>query len=223
LGLPRDSLFVRLRSIGLSILALCSGSAIAEATTSGGLRARTDTIVVHAISGPLQDCPRGKLEFSGAPGDAGRWKTFFDKHPFLGIHYVVDRQGRVEASTPENRRANHALNASESSIGIELVHNGDGVEPFSPAQLGALIKLLKEIRIRYPVAIENVKGHADVDTRTFACGGKVYKGRMDPGENFPWAHVRAALRGEPVLVAMPVLVSRADWVARMGLGRPPLR
>jgi N-acetylmuramoyl-L-alanine amidase len=214
---------VRARFFFAGLSVVLSAAAPAEATTSGAVRARTDTIIVHTVSGPLQDCPRGRLEFSGAPGDAKRWKTFFDKHPFLGIHYVVDRDGRVEASTPENYKANHALGASENSVGIELVHNGDGIEPFGPAQLGALIKLLREIRSRHPIAIENVKGHADVDSRTFTCGGKVYKGRMDPGHNFPWGEVRAALQAEPVLVALPVLVSRAAWAARTNLGRPPAR
>ncbi len=64
----------------------------AEATTSGSPRHEAvDTIIVHAISGPT--CARGRLEFSGAPGDGERWKAFFDRHPFLGIHYVVDREG----------------------------------------------------------------------------------------------------------------------------------
>jgi N-acetylmuramoyl-L-alanine amidase len=202
---------------GLLAAIACAPAALA--TTSGGPRTRTDTIIVHTISGPFQECPRGRLEFSGAPGDAGRWKAFFDRHPFLGIHYVIDRDGRVEASTPENRRANHALNNSETSIGIELVHNGDG--PFGPAQVAALIKLLREVRGRHNVPLENVKGHEDVDTRTFTCGGKVYKGRMDPGANFPWAQVRAALRGEPVQAAGPVLLTRPTLVRRAGQNLPP--
>ena len=206
-----------MRRLSVVIAYLLLGCGVAQATTSGAPRSVTDTIIVHAISGPLQDCPRGRLEFCGAPGDAARWKAFFDKHPFLGIHYIVDRDGRVEASTPEARRANHALDASATSIGIELVHNGDGVEPFEASQLQALIGLLKDLRRRHRVAIDNVKGHADVDARTFTCAGKIYKGRMDPGENFPWGQVRAALRDEPVLVAGPTLVSRRD------LGQTPAR
>jgi N-acetylmuramoyl-L-alanine amidase len=204
--------------IGLSWVATA-----AEATSAGAVRSRTDTVIVHAISGPLQDCPRGKLEFSGAPGDAKRWKMFFDKHPFLGIHYVVDRDGLIEASTPENRRANHALNASETSIGIEMVHNGDGIEPFGPVQINALVKLLQDIRGRHHIPVENVKGHANVDSRTFTCGGKTYKARMDPGENFPWREVRVALADAPRLVAGPILVDRAAWAARSGLGQRPKR
>lgn len=149
---------------------------------------------------------------SGAPGDAERWKAFFDTHPFLGIHYVVDREGVVLASTPEDRVANHALDNNDTSVGIELVHNGDGEEPFEAKQIEALIALLKSIRSRYRIPLENIVGHADIDERAFRCGGKVYKTKMDPGANFPWARVRAALRGEPRLLSEPKLVSRRPLV-----------
>jgi hypothetical protein len=179
----------------------------AEATTSGSPRREAvDTIIVHAISGPT--CAGGRLEFSGAPGDAERWKAFFDRHPFLGIHYVVDREGVALASTPEDRVANHARDNNDSTIGIELVHDGDGEEPFAPKQIDALVRLLKSIRSRYDVPIENIKGHSDVDVRQFSCGGTRYKTKMDPGANVPWDRVRAALRGEPRLVSGPTHVTR---------------
>lgn len=163
--------------------------------------APVDTIVIHAISGP--SCSDGEVRYSRAPGDAVRWKRFFDNHPFLGIHYVVDRDGEALASTPEDRVANHARSNNATTIGIELVHNGDGKEPFGARQIEALVKLLKSIRTRHRVAIENIKSHAEVDVRTFTCGGETYKVKMDPGENFPWGQVRAALLGGPRLVAEP--------------------
>lgn len=186
----------------------------AGATTSGPRRDTIDSIIVHTISGPL--CSRGELAFSGAPGDAERWKRFFDNHPFLGIHYVLDREGVVLASTPEQRVANHARDNNNTTIGIELVHNGDGQEPFGGKQIEALIALLKSIRTRYAVPIENIKGHVDLDDRSFACGGKRYKTKMDPGANFPWGRVRAALRGEP-----PRLVSGPTPAVRPLRPAPP--
>ena len=173
----------------------------AEGTTSGPRREFVDRIIVHAIGGP--SCDRGKLVFSGAPGDAQRWKDFFDRHPFLGIHYVVDRNGVVLASIPEDRVAKHALDNNATSIGIELVHEGDGVEPFGKPQIDALIGLLKSIRSRYEVPIENIKSHSEVDVRTFRCGGGLYRTKMDPGANVPWGRVRAAVRRAPALSAKP--------------------
>lgn len=182
--------------------ALLSGVAgAAQAVSSGARRTQVDSIIVHAISGP--DCRRGQLVFSGAPGDAQRWKRFFDGHPFLGIHYVVDRDGVALASTPEDRVANHALANNDTTIGIELVHDGDGKEPFGARQIEALITLIKDIRTRHKVPLENIKGHSDVDVRTFMCGGESYKKKMDPGANFPWAQVRAALSGPPQLTRPP--------------------
>ncbi len=131
------------------------------------------------------------------PATPSAGRAFFDRHPFLGIHYVVDREGVVLASTPEHRVANHALDNNDTTIGIELVHDGDGKEPFGGRQIEALIGLLKSIRARHAVPIDNIKGHSDVDERTFACGGQRYKTKMDPGANFPWGRVRAELRGEP--------------------------
>jgi N-acetylmuramoyl-L-alanine amidase len=179
----------------------CGLAGEAQAVSSGARRTHVDTIIVHAISGP--DCRRGQLVFSGAPGDAQRWKKFFDGHPFLGIHYVVDRDGVVAASTPEDRVANHALANNDTTVGIELVHDGDSKEPFGPKQITALIALIKDIRTRHKVPLENIKGHSDVDVRTFQCGGQSYKKKMDPGDNFPWADVRAALTETPKLVAPP--------------------
>jgi N-acetylmuramoyl-L-alanine amidase len=162
-----------------------------RAATSGPLRTEIRAIIVHAISGP--SCVEGHVVYSGAPGDAARWKAFFDRDPVLGIHYVIDRVGNIVSSTPENRMANHALGNNVGTIGIELVHNGDGKEPFGDAQIDALVTLIKSIRTRYDIAIENIKSHAEVDNRTFQCSGHTQKARVDPGDNFPWAKLRTAL------------------------------
>ena len=47
----------------------------------------------------------GKPDIAGSSarlfhGDAARWKRFFERHPFLSIHYVIDREGRIAASVP---------------------------------------------------------------------------------------------------------------------------
>ena len=116
---------------------------------------------------------------------------------------VVPSAGQGLASTPEDRVANHALDNNATSIGIELVHEGDGVEPFGKPQIDALIGLLKSIRSRYEVPIENIKSHSEVDVRTFRCGGGLYRTKLDPGANFPWGRVRAAVRNAPALTAKP--------------------
>lgn len=187
-------------AIACAVLAAIASPAVAG--SKGTERtAPVDTIVIHAVSGP--SCSNGEIRFSGGPGDATRWKRFFDNHPFLGIHYVVDRAGVALASTPEDRVANHARGNNATTIGIELVHDGDSKEPFGARQIDGLVKLLKSIRSRHRVPVENIKSHAEVDVRWFTCGNETYKTKMDPGTNFPWGQVRAELLGGPRLVAEP--------------------
>ena len=181
-------------------------SDVSEAKVYGAVRKTTNRIVIHTISGPI--CKNGMLAYSGAFGDVWQWKRFFDTHPFLGVHYIIDRKGQVASSTPERLIANHALDHNEDTIGIELVHNGDGIEPFSAEQISALMALLKQIMARHAIALHGIVSHAELDKRTFACGERSFKSRTDPGDNFPWVKIRDALRGErmPKLIREPTLV-----------------
>ena len=167
----------------------------ASAAVNGPVRSEVSTIIVHTVSGP--SCVGKRVVYSGAPGDAARWKKFFDTHPFLGIHYVVDRAGNTLASTPEDREANHALGNNKGTIGIELVHMGDGKEPFEAKQVDALIRLIREIRKRHPIPVDGIKSHAEVDKRTFECAGGTVKSRQDPGDNFPWVRLREEIEQGP--------------------------
>ncbi len=169
----------------------------ATAKTRGAKRTTVDSIIVHTISGPYTKCKSGRVRFSGAPGDAQRWKRFFDKHRSLGIHYVVDRAGAVAVSTPEYRVARHTMHHNATTIGIELVHKGDGREPFGEPQIEALVRLIKDIRSRHKIPISKILGHEHVDHRTFSCAGRSVKRKQDPGANFPWRRLRAALMGVP--------------------------
>ncbi|MEZ5908078.1 MAG: N-acetylmuramoyl-L-alanine amidase [Hyphomicrobiaceae bacterium] len=202
--------------IALAAASLTAWTSTADAVSRGPRRATVDTVIVHTISGPDHTCRKGRVEFSGAPGDAARWKRFFERHPFLSIHYVIDREGRIAASVPELQIANHALDNNDTSVGIELVHQGDGVEPFPKAQIDALIRLVRDIRKRHTIPLENVKGHSDVDTRTFRCGGRIEKRKQDPGANFPWPQVRAALAGRRPVV--PVALTDTPVKGRAGAG-----
>jgi N-acetylmuramoyl-L-alanine amidase len=210
--------------LALASLSLPAFGTPSWATTRGAPRASVHTIVVHAVSGPA--CIGGKVVYSGAPGDAERWKRFFDGHPFLGIHYVVDRDGKALPSTPESREANHARDAKEGTIGIELVHQGDGVELFGDAQFNALARLIEGIRRRHNVPLENIVGHGDIDGRTFLCGGRTIKGRSDPGANFPWERLRAALGGprkpEPAPVSPPIAMASVNAMPLPQLVRGPM-
>jgi N-acetyl-anhydromuramyl-L-alanine amidase AmpD len=183
----------RIVTVIIALLILSAAQAwSARATSHGPKQGNVDRIIIHTISGPT--CENGKVVYTGAVGDAVFWKTYFEGHAFLSIHYIIDRQGVTVASVPEDETANHALGHNEGSIGIELVHNGDGQEEFGQAQINALIGLLKQIRERRPIPISNIVSHAEIDGRVFPCGGDEVKTKPDPGANFPWTSVRAAMQ-----------------------------
>jgi N-acetyl-anhydromuramyl-L-alanine amidase AmpD len=144
-----------------------------------------DTIVLHTIGGPY--CKNGQLIFSGAPGGAEKWKKFFELHPSVSIHYIIDRQGHISKSIDEAKVAWHAKGKNATSIGIELVNDGDGIEPFAALQIATLSELVKAIKVRH-VNIKNnsIIRHSDVDKRTFKCAGKRAKLKQDPGPQFPF-------------------------------------
>jgi N-acetyl-anhydromuramyl-L-alanine amidase AmpD len=112
---------------------------------------------------------------------------------------VIGRDGTVAAGISELVAASHAVGWNQRSIGIELVNNGDGVDPFPEVQVAALRKLVREIRGRHPaVAPERVLRHSDVDRTAFpaarhgeAC--TAFRRKLDPGEAFPWDAFKAAL------------------------------
>jgi N-acetylmuramoyl-L-alanine amidase len=119
-----------------------------------------------------------------------------DPEAGVSCHYLVTRTGEVVRMVPEERRAWHAgrsywrgiTDVNDDSIGIELDNPGhtNGYEPFSDAQVDALIPLLSDIMQRRHITRGNVVGHSDIAPAR----------KRDPGELFPWsrlARLRLAL------------------------------
>ncbi len=107
----------------------------------------------------------------------------------VSAHYLIGRDGAVEALVPEDLRAWHAgagrwgnvQDINSRSVGIEL--DNTGLAPFSAPQMLALERLLPPIMGRWAIPPERVIGHSDC-----AIGRKI-----DPGPRFDWR--RLALRG----------------------------
>ncbi|WP_217590460.1 N-acetylmuramoyl-L-alanine amidase [Burkholderia sp. GbtcB21] len=141
----------------------------------------------------------------------------------VSVHYVVPPQPRIEHGmpvvyqlVPESMRAWHAgvsewqgateLNAA--SIGIENVNRGPldpqnrTWQPYSPEQIDALIRLSKDIVVRYAIPPTRVVGHSDIAPQR----------KIDPGPLFPW-HALA-------LVGVGAWPDDATVAARLG-GRDP--
>lgn len=94
---------------------------------------------------------------------------FAKTDPGVSAHYTIDRDGTVYKHVDEAEKAFHAgisempdgrTGVNDFSIGIELVNQNDGVDPYAPVQLAALRVLLAEIRERHPIT--KVVSHAEI-------------------------------------------------------------
>jgi N-acetyl-anhydromuramyl-L-alanine amidase AmpD len=162
---------------------------------------------LHCRYGAVQ--PIGKRD-----DDAQFWRKIL-KTARNEAHYVIGRNGTAAQVMPPTEIAYHAAGINDVSIGIELVHRGDGIEPFEEAQIVKLIELIREIRRQYPeITISNIVMHSDIDQRTCSCGGKPYHRRQDPGANFPMQRVIDAVRvpsdGDYGLSSLPRLTGPAS-------------
>ncbi|MBB2494372.1 N-acetylmuramoyl-L-alanine amidase [Aquipseudomonas ullengensis] len=120
-------------------------------------------------------------------------------HADVSSHYLIadDQPASVYRLVDEDRRAWHAgesewqgrtwLNAS--TIGIEMVNQGyedtpQGRvwQPYSEAQIEALIVLLKDIVRRHQLPIDSIIGHSDIAPQR----------KVDPGPLFPWKRLAEA-------------------------------
>ncbi|AKC86622.1 N-acetylmuramoyl-L-alanine amidase [Pseudoxanthomonas suwonensis] len=106
----------------------------------------------------------------------------------VSSHYLVGADGGLYQLVEDSRRAWHAGGGSwgtvadlnSASIGIEL--DNDGAEPFPPAQIDALLRLLEDLCTRLRIPRHAVIAHADLaPTR-----------KRDPGPQFPWARLAQA-------------------------------
>ena len=100
----------------------------------------------------------------------------------VSAHYLVGDDGAIYQLVSDEHRAWHAGAGSwgnigelnSASIGIEI--DNDGSEPFSDAQVDALIRLLDDLTTRHRIPKTAIIGHSDL-----APGRKI-----DPGPLLPW-------------------------------------
>jgi N-acetylmuramoyl-L-alanine amidase len=101
---------------------------------------------------------------------------------------MIDRDGTLRASVPEDKMANHVFHYSGRSIAIELVNDGDGHDPFPDAQLVSLVKLLREITQRRGITRDGIKRHSDLDYALLSCDS-TQRRKVDLGKAFPFKSI----------------------------------
>jgi N-acetylmuramoyl-L-alanine amidase len=181
MNLPRARIAATLLAAS-AISALHLSTSIAR--TAGPARTQPiDMIVIHSTGGPTCDEKTGKPIWVKA-GELEENMRTIEAHPKLGIHYMIDRDGTLRKSIPESQVAHHVLTYSQRSIAIELVNDGDGVDPFPEVQLDVLVKLMRDIVQRHNIKRDSIKRHSDLDRGVMPCDPKRRR-KVDPGDAFP--------------------------------------
>ncbi|PJF33438.1 MAG: hypothetical protein CUN57_02195, partial [Phototrophicales bacterium] len=83
-------------------------------------------VVIHATGGP--DCnPRISFKSGTLGGIVNHFKNNQKK---ISIHYIIGRDETIVQMVPEDQIAYHVRCCNRKSIGIELINNGDGKDPY---------------------------------------------------------------------------------------------
>ena len=153
--------------------------------------AQVDLVVIHCTE--LPDLATAREYGERAHYDAGTGNSG---------HYYIDRDGTVHVFVHDGRVAHHTRGYNARSIGIELVNTGRYpdwldtrrqvmTEPYTPAQVDALVALLARLRAELP-NLAYIAGHEDLDTAKVPATDdptrEVFRKR-DPGPQFDWARV----------------------------------
>lgn len=90
----------------------------------------------------------------------------------IGYHYVIDLDGTVEKGRVESKAGAHCVGYNNKSLGICYIGGlaRDGETPKdtrTEAQKAALIKLLKELKAKYPNA--KIVGHNQFAKKACPC------------------------------------------------------
>jgi N-acetyl-anhydromuramyl-L-alanine amidase AmpD len=125
-------------------------------------RYETDLIVIHHTGNPYDDDLSAEEihESHQALGWAG-----------IGYHYVIRKDGTIEAGRPEWAIGSHAYGENSHSIGIHLCGNFEEAEP-TEAQIESCAYLVGYLCDKYGMVCDSdhVKGHRDL--MPTACPGQ---------------------------------------------------
>jgi len=153
--------------------------------------AQVDLVVIHCTE--LPDLATAREYGEHAHYDAGTGNSG---------HYYIDRNGTVHVFVRPGYVAHHTRGYNPRSVGIELVNTGrypdwyDSrrqvmTEPYTPAQVEALLALLARLRGELP-NLRYIAGHEDLDTAKVSAtddpAQQVFRKR-DPGPMFDWDRV----------------------------------
>ena len=159
-----------------------------------------DLVVIHCTELP-------DLAMARAYGE----RAVYDSGTGNSGHYYIDRDGSVLQYVALERVAHHVRGINPRSIGIELVNigrypdwfdsrNQHMHEPYSEAQIAALVRLLQWLAETLP-SLRWIAGHEQLDTARVPASDDATREvarKLDPGPLFPWPQVLGAITLQPL-------------------------
>jgi len=114
------------------------------------------------------------LHFTETDTAAPARNGFANDSPNLGelpgtcAHFIVAQNGDVWQIVPTNVRCRHTIGLNDKAIGIEIVQRTQGNSSHwadqqilnRPAQIGAVLALLRSLQSEYGISTNNIIGHA---------------------------------------------------------------
>lgn len=149
----------------------------------GGLRQRTDGIIVHSTRGGART-PDLELQAT--------LNWFSSPRSQTSAHYVVAHNGQVYECVSPDHIAWHAREHNATWLGIELVQARFDI-PFTDAQyrsLAGLARMLSQ-QFGFPLSRRTLRGHDEMPA-----GQR--DGKSDPGPLFDWERFLALLQDQRV-------------------------
>jgi N-acetylmuramoyl-L-alanine amidase len=129
------------------------------------------------------------LHYTGMESAAAACAWLCNPKSSVSCHYLVDEDGTIVQMVGEDLRAWHAgvsswqgaADVNSRSIGIEIQNPGHtlGYPDFPGVQIGAVIRLCRDILTRHEIRPSNIVAHSDVAPAR----------KIDPGEKFDWARL----------------------------------
>jgi N-acetylmuramoyl-L-alanine amidase len=183
----------------------CKVDCEVDRTEAGGSSeprtSKVENVIIHCTGGLHEECDLSKSYKSGTLAGIINWfriaEGLHEQDPKtnkkISIHYIVGRDGTVVRMVPEDRVAYHNWMNNEKYVGIELINNGDGNDPYPLDQVNAVAELVAEILRCHDLDSNDVLGHGDVDPRFNKNCTPPQPRRTDPGANFPWEVVRTRI------------------------------
>jgi N-acetyl-anhydromuramyl-L-alanine amidase AmpD len=114
------------------------------------------------------------LHFTETDTASSARNTFANDSPNLGelpgtcAHFIVAQNGDVWQIVPTSVMCRHTIGLNDKAIGIEIVQRTQGNSSHwadqqildRPAQIGAVLALLRSMQRSYGISLSNIVGHA---------------------------------------------------------------